>query len=111
MDSDRTVTDLLSTFRRVSGFNAPTSNKQVAARKPIKKSMKRPFVPGDEVYARWFGDDTLTIVDKADVASPFPHYICKINRATWIIPKIHLSRKKIASETGDGNRRQLSAFN
>lgn len=79
----------------------------VAAKTKAKRIMKQPFQVGESVYARWFGDEILTIVERAKVESPLPHYICSSENGNWIIPRIHLSRKKITSETLDSNRRQL----
>ena len=65
------------------------------------------FVPGDRVYARWFGDDVLTVQGVAKVDSSFPHYICSLGKSKFVISKLHLSTQRIISETKDSNRRQL----
>ncbi|MGA1713327.1 MAG: hypothetical protein ACO4CS_18750 [bacterium] len=78
---------------------------------------------GDQVYARFFGDEILTI--KALARKPlshrtcvvkgktygipdFPHYVCSSRGSDYVIPKLHLSTKRLSPETGTSNRRQLS---
>lgn len=73
-----------------------------------KRLAKTEFHPGDQVYARWFGDEILTIVKKAEVDSSFPHYVCEINRERYLIAQIYLSSERIIGKVADGNRRQLS---
>lgn len=70
---------------------------------------KTALAPGDTVYARWFGDDTLTIIREADVRSPFPHYICRsdIDGDRYLISKLWLSTSRILPEVSDSNRKQL----
>jgi hypothetical protein len=63
--------------------------------------------PGQEVYARWFGDDKLTIVRLADLPGKFPHYICELEKSYYLISKIQLSTSRIIPEVDDGNRNQL----
>ena len=75
----------------------------------IKSMSKQPFKPGDLVYARWFGDEALTIIDEALVNSQFPHYVCEtIDKQRSTISKLQLSRSPVMQMTGDSNRRQLA---
>jgi hypothetical protein len=86
---------------------AATATKQ---QKPAARILPMPsveFVPGDRVYARWFGDDVLTVQGVAKVDSSFPHYICSLGRSKFVISKLHLSTQRIIPETKDSNRRQL----
>lgn len=75
--------------------------------------MSSNFAVGQKLYARWHGQDTVQILERAAIKSPFPHYICRVicedlvDDEYWIIPGIQLSTSKISSETGDGNRKQL----
>ena len=69
---------------------------------------KTEFRVGDAVYARYHGDDVLTIVGIADVKALAPHYICETSGQRWVISKLHLSTKRLTCETDDGNRLQLA---
>ena len=62
--------------------------------------------PGDTVYARFFGEETLVVKGVAKTSSSFPHYLCQSENAVHLIPKIHLSTKNLLTLTGDGNRLQ-----
>jgi len=81
------------------------------------------FEVGDEVYARYFGSEILTIKALADQSKyresrsctvkgktygipNFPHYVCSLHGKRYLIPKLHLSTKSLVAET-EGNRRQL----
>jgi hypothetical protein len=73
-----------------------------------KRLARTEFHPGDQVYARWFGDEILTVVKKAKVDSCFPHYVCKIDGDEYLIAQVYLSSERIIGKVTDGNRRQLS---
>jgi hypothetical protein len=62
--------------------------------------------PGDTVYVRYFGEESLVVKGVAKTSSPFPHYFCQLKDAVYLIPKIHLSTKNLLPLTGDGNRLQ-----
>lgn len=66
------------------------------------------FHSGDRVYARYFGDRELIVKTLADTGKKFPHYICSLDGEHYLISQLHLSSKKLVSEVGDGNRRQLA---
>ena len=65
------------------------------------------FYPGDIVYARFFGTETLIIEEIAKTASPFPHYFCQLKGNTYLVPMIHMSTKNLLPLVEDGNRLQL----
>lgn len=65
------------------------------------------FYPGDIVYARFFGTETLAVEKIAKTTSPFPHYFCKFRGNTYLVPMIHMSTKNLLSLVEDGNRLQL----
>ena len=76
---------------------------------PIKNpsNQKTRFKPGDEVYARYFGDDILIVRGLADAGKPFPHYLCSLNGKGYVLPQLHLSGKRLLPCLDDNNRRQL----
>lgn len=98
---------LLHLSRKTAGIND-------FRKKPIlpKISMAHKAVisSGDKVYARWFGDEKLTVIKQVKTKSPFPHYVCELGKNQYIISKLHLSRKRIISEVSDGNRKQLAVL-
>ena len=61
--------------------------------------MARPsadFEPGDIVYIRGNRRRWVAIVERADVMTPFPHYICqKEDGSQWQISKLELSANPI----------------
>lgn len=125
VDTFQSVTDLLQDSCCVAVLTRNTARTLITAakaqvqevlnaiqKKPrqskIKSMSKAPFRPGDIVYARWFGDEALVIVDQASVNSHFPHYICEtIDKVRYVMSKLHLSRSPISPHTNDSNRRQL----
>lgn len=68
------------------------------------------FKAGDSVYARFFGDEVLTIKAIAKANAKFPHYVCSLRNEDYVIPGIHLSSRALVAEVGGGNRRQLDLF-
>lgn len=76
---------------------------------PIKNpsSPTAHFKPGDQVYARYFGDDILLVRKLADTGKSFPHYVCSLNGKCYLVSQLHLSSKRLSSFVEDGNRKQL----
>lgn len=98
---------LATSLKPAQKVNKNSSKKLKATR--VNMVEKTALAPGDTVYARWFGDETLTIIRQANVKSPFPHYICRsdIDGDKYLISKLWLSTSRILPEVSDSNRRQL----
>lgn len=82
---------------------------QLSKQMPVTTEEQR-FKIGSSVYARFFGDEALTVKAIAKVSAKFPHYVCSLRGEDYVIPKIHLSTRALVAEVGGGNRRQLDPF-
>lgn len=101
---------MLATVERMTQTKEKPKQKQRTPKRFISGAIviqRTDFNIGDDVYARYHGDDILTIVGIADVNASAIHYICEKNGQRWVISKFHLSTRKLACETEDGNRLQL----
>lgn len=88
----------------------PTRSKVLKFHHPLSvvtpSNQLQQIEPGDTVYARFFGEETLVVKGVAKTSLLFPHYLCQLEDAVHLIPKIHLSTKNLLPLTGDGNRLQ-----
>lgn len=70
--------------------------------------------PGASVYVRWGGAEIFEIVEKANVNSSFPHWVCRCIRKKdyeyFVVPQLQISTKCIKRLAGDNNRNKLSIF-
>lgn len=109
-DCPDTNLQLVATGRAMASRDErPTPKRQKLQRRGDGPTVQATvFEVGDLVFARYHGDTVLRITGIANMSGPGTYYICEADGKRYVIPKIQLSTKSLLSETGDGNRKQLS---